>query len=377
VAVSAGRWAAIAVLACLALAAAYLPPQPELHPYQPPEVTGIDARLNLINRAYSRAQELTTDLRLRDSVARLIRAGGAQRPALDVVTLGLKTDEVRRGFRDAVALVWQQAGPAPGARLIVLLDVRERRAESAKYVLPAALDGRTCAVSLTREWEVAWLRVARSLPTRETNLLPWLRGALGPCLYFSAFGEPGPYIQTWLEQRGYRVANTAEWDVSPPSIRLRDERVSARELIGGELSFDALSCTDGNVGRCRTAVLSASNDGVFRRHERDPRTTGVFRRAYWPRSFAIDDRYLASLVHDMGRDRFARFWRSTQPVDSAFQSAFGQPLGEWTARWARAFMPDMPPFGPAPTPVAAVSALLLALGAVAAAGVYVTRRQIS
>lgn len=374
---SVGRWIAIAALTCLALAAAYLPPQPGAHPYEAPDPTGPQARLNLINRTYSRARELTSDLRLRDSVGRLIRAAGSRLPALEVITKGLPTDEVRRAFRDAVTEVWERSGPAPGSRLIVLFDVTRRSAETPKYVLPSALDGRTCVASLTHEWVVAWLRNVRRVPPG-TNLLPWLRDrALGPCLYYGAFGEPGPHIQAWLEERAFRIANSGEWDTPPPTISLRDPSITMREVVASDMSFDALSCTDGNAARCRVAVLFATNDGVYRRHDRDPRSAGVFRRAYWPRSFAIDDRYLASLVHEMGRDRFGRFWRSPQPVDSAFLAAFGQPLEQWTARWARAFMPDMPPFGPAPRPLAAVSALLLALGAVAAAGLYVTRRQIS
>jgi hypothetical protein len=79
----------------------------------------------------------------------------------------------------------------------------------------------------------------------------------------------------------------------------------------------------------------------------------------------------------MGRDRFSSFWRSTAPVDSAFRAAFGQPLDQWTARWARAGLPDFPPFGPAPRPIAIVFALPLGIVALAGAVAVATRRQVS
>ena len=50
----------------------------------------------------------------------------------------------------------------------------------------------------------------------------------------------------------------------------------------------------------------------------------------------------------MGRERFARFWRSSAPVDSAFALAFGESLDRWTMDWARRVVPELPPLGPAP-----------------------------
>jgi hypothetical protein len=53
-----------------------------------------------------------------------------------------------------------------------------------------------------------------------------------------------------------------------------------------------------------------------------------------PRPLAPE--FLSDLITDKGQERFANFWRSDRPFATAFREAFGEELGEWTARWARA-----------------------------------------
>src|SRR6266540_689955 len=58
VAVTLSRWIAIAALACLLVAVAYLPPQPSAFEYNLPSAASPeDARLNLINHARQRTEE--------------------------------------------------------------------------------------------------------------------------------------------------------------------------------------------------------------------------------------------------------------------------------------------------------------------------------
>jgi hypothetical protein len=45
--------------------------------------------------------------------------------------------------------------------------------------------------------------------------------------------------------------------------------------------------------------------------------------------------FVSAMITQFGRERFAKFWRSDLPVEAAFASAFSQPLGAWTADWAR------------------------------------------
>jgi hypothetical protein len=44
--------------------------------------------------------------------------------------------------------------------------------------------------------------------------------------------------------------------------------------------------------------------------------------------------YVSAMVTDHDRTRFRQFWKSNRPIEAAFQDAFGEPLGAWTARWA-------------------------------------------
>jgi hypothetical protein len=377
VAVNVWRWAVIAALTCLAIAVAYLPPQPGRGAYARPEnEAGAEARLNIVNRAYEHTQRRLIDVRFRDSLSASLRRAGSQMADIDVVIRGELPEASRREFRVAVERVWQRVQAAPGARLVVLLDLPSTRERWHQpwYVLPSAIDGRTCAASFMLDWNVSWLRNPAAAE-RGTNLQRWLIEPLGPCLFYGAFGQPGPRIEAWLRERSFKIANTADWDAAPRTVSLHAEPHMVDMLIS-EMSFDALGCADGQLPRCRDAVMHASNESPFRLNTESRGITGVVRRAYWPRNFADDDHYLAALIKDMGRDRFGRFWRSTSSVDSAFMSAFDQPIEVWTAQWARKFAPELPPFGPAPRPVAVVFGFAMVAIAIAAAAAGVMRRQV-
>jgi hypothetical protein len=44
-------------------------------------------------------------------------------------------------------------------------------------------------------------------------------------------------------------------------------------------------------------------------------------------------RFLADAVRELGSARFAQFWTSSAPLESAFAGAANVSLDEWTARW--------------------------------------------
>jgi hypothetical protein len=94
------------------------------------------------------------------------------------------------------------------------------------------------------------------------------------------------------------------------------------------------------------------------------------------RSFTGVAWFLSDLVRAQGRERFARFWRSELPVDSAFAAAFGEAIGDWTAQWQRTMLPRLP-LGPTVGSASAGLALLLAGLAIALALVWVRRRQVA
>ena len=136
----------------------------------------------------------------------------------------------------------------------------------------------------------------------------------------------------------------------------------------------AIGCLAGRALSCRAAVLSgaeeASDDSLPRFLESDP-------RGWWRRQRLLySDRYLADVVREVGHDRFLRFWNSTDPVDTALATALKMPVGEWTERWQRRFVPRLP-LGPAAPLSATVIGLLLGGAAVAVVAVGARRRQVS
>jgi hypothetical protein len=365
-AVSVARAAVLTAIGCLIVAVAYVPPEsePNQRSLTGGEVVPEHARLNRLNRVYNKTVERLADVRFRDSLARVLSSRGANAASVEIAFRGDLPASARASFAATVNKIWREIEPLPIMRLLVILDVNSRPAATT-YTVPRALDGKTCVASLGLAWNVQWLRRG-ARDASGTNLEPWVREMIAPCLYYGAFGQPGPHVETWLSQNWFRPANSADWTTPPPVVRVADVQAGYNFLLSS--SFDALACTDGRVERCHEALADPPM------LERTPRPR--VRRSYWTQGFLADDHYLAALVHQMGRERFGQFWRSSAPLDSAFASAFGEPLEAWTAKWAHAFVPDLPPFGPAPRPRGASWAVLLAAIAVAASVVYVTRRQV-
>jgi hypothetical protein len=85
--------------------------------------------------------------------------------------------------------------------------------------------------------------------------------------------------------------------------------------------------------------------------------------------------FLADLHRDIGDVRFRRFWTSQASVDSAFRTATGSSMEQWTQRWLKNRI-ARPLFGPTPTTAAltlGAAFLGLLLGAVS---LFATRRQV-
>ena len=373
VALKLSRWITIAALTCLLVAVAYLPPQPGPDRYTMLSATSSEeARLDLINRARQRTDELLASLRSHDSLRAAVRAAGTRTGGVTLAVEGAVRDDRRRTIRGALEHVWQQAHGPNGTGLLVRLELSASRRYITTYALPQALDGRTCAVSLTIDPTIQWVRMNSVLGA--ANLESVLLESLGPCLYYTAFGPPGPQIERWLQERSFKLANSANWNGPPPQARWQG--YEEQQLVFSNMSFDALACTAGRLERCRPAIEHTNKEENFRVRPAAARVAGVFQRSYWPRNFLSDDFYLSSLVREMGRDRFAQFWHSTAPVDSAFAAAFGQSIETWTSRWARGFTPELKPFGPAPRPIAVLFALAMAAVAIAGVGAGVMRRQV-
>ncbi len=373
------RWIASAALGCLMIAAAYLPPEPREERYLLPSPTSTEeARLKLVSDARQRTEDLLAGLRFRDSVRTRLRANVARPAEAALVVTGSVPADRQQSIRRTMEQIWREAHGVDGSSLLLLLDVQPKlRRYTVEYVLPQALDQRTCVVAITIDPTMKWLWSTSVLSA--SDLPSALRESLGPCLYYAAFGEPGPHIARWLEERSYKLANSGNW-TKPAEVARRSEDPAAWNVLVSNMSFNAVACLAGRADRCRPVVADVQQEEpLFRGASRGraARVTGVFKRVQWGGTFPNEDYFLASLVRETGRERFAQFWRSAAPVDSAFRAAFGQPLEQWTANWARRQVPPLPPFSPAPRPIAVLFAALAVGIAVALAAAGVMRRQVS
>lgn len=172
----------------------------------------------------------------------------------------------------------------------------------------------------------------------------------GPCLYYRAFGMPGPQVDAWLRTRGWSFAEGGSWNQGSSQANFGEDqgwrdnmplaailgmRTSVPFLYG--MSINGVRCVAARVDACDRALLEKDRFGPvllngtlmsqpFRSWYRD----GWNARGLGWREWML----LADMVRTVGRDRFGRFWRSNQAVPAAFESATGEPVGEWTTRWA-------------------------------------------
>lgn len=200
---------------------------------------------------------------------------------------------------------------------------------------------------------------------------PWvwkdeLDDALAPCAVLAAFGPPGASVGSWLEATRYSSVYSNQWLVhrrdtmtAAPWIAWSNWRrsdtypdgplFSAMDKVGvlnlallmrPEYDFGAtgLRCIVGMERDCVEGVLHSSLTypsanvmpadltQVGWRTYLEAKNVGTVR----PPSRAL----VSAMITDFGREKFQKFWSSDQPFEAAFQSAFGETLGAWTARWA-------------------------------------------
>jgi hypothetical protein len=189
----------------------------------------------------------------------------------------------------------------------------------------------------------------------------------GPCVFWARYGAPGDGVQAWLQHGGYHFA----WE---PAALLTQSVAEPRQLFGmrpySEVNdANGIACRAGEVASCVAAITSPNPDSLINSAFVP---TG---RLSWPQyRFGIREGVLlAHLEQEFGRERFAAFWQSDQPLEPAFLAAFGTPLGEWVMDWARRY------YGPA-TRSARVSVLsavltLLTCAVLAAVAVAIGRRR--
>lgn len=192
-----------------------------------------------------------------------------------------------------------------------------------------------------------------------------LDDTMGPCLLLAEFGPPGQGVGQWLAATRFAPARSNAWLRRPrqfldgdrgtpwmPAYLVNDWDISSAgglDVVGlartaawmlsppYHQGAQALRCLNGDEAACASAVRQpvglspdVPEDLTYGR--------GLAARAggrntlFTPR--ILGEWFLSDLIREEGRERFAKFWTSDLPLETAFREAFGRDLGAWTRWWA-------------------------------------------
>jgi hypothetical protein len=236
---------------------------------------------------------------------------------------------------------------------------------SVGYLLPDSSDRATC-IALIPAW---YWRLPRQLEDR-------LRRGLGPCAFFARWGVPGKPVRLWMARRHYDLASVPSW--GPQRSEQPEESWMTNRNTGWFWAavyghpIAAIGCLAGRAPSCRTAVLAGAGDAFG---DSQPRLLDATVRWWGEERLVQGGQYLGDVAREVGYDRFLRFWNSTEPVDTALAAALKMPVGKWTARWERRYLPRLPLGAAAPFSAAALG-IVLAAAAVALVARGAMRRQV-
>jgi hypothetical protein len=217
---------------------------------------------------------------------------------------------------------------------------------------------------------------------------------LDPCALIAAFGNPGPHVAEWLRGGGWGEARFANWDApaSPWKAVISPDAGPTKPLgwlnglgdatwhIRGYVAPPGIACLAGESGSCANILLDyrrSTLDSVWRSSVVSSAGTNAM-SFFLPSAAAPLGPAAGSLVSEMvrtlGRERFARFWHSSLPIDSAFYDASGRSLDNWVRDWG-VYMYGRAAVGPTVSGVGlATGAIILVLALAAAIGVERRRR---
>jgi hypothetical protein len=302
---------------------------------------------------------------------------------------------------DSVVRELQPRSPDVVVRAVVIADTTGPRAtfpDGVWYLTPAATDGHSCLVLIfAPAYEVRSLGQADRHPSENRSVA---RRLLGLCAMYAAFGRAGPDVERWLRQHDYLFAQAVNWQAARPPIDQPLDLVDSTGAVQGSVvqllallfrddagafgrtTLRERGCAHHDLDLCRLWYLEPEIRSISSISPLGP-SYGIARTGYWDSDWGywnpdwIESHwFLSDLVRDVGPDRFARFWQSSQPLDSAFATSMGLSLAEWTHHWMRSRL-ERPRFGPG-LPFATVAVGLLLVGLLlSAAGFSAARRQVS
>jgi hypothetical protein len=303
-------------------------------------------------------------LDLRDSIAKLAPKS-AGRDATILIDQSLPND-IRRRLGAALASQWQTLVPRSGLPVAIAIVVDTVKSPHGhirlhqfagstpiESFLPSAETGGAC-ISLAH---LAGIGTGNMRGIVMQNLLSseTIAALLNPCALLATFGRPGPHVSEWLQSGAWSEARFADWGTAPSPwkavVRPDGQGTKAPGWldglgdptwhIRGYVAQSGIACLAGESGTCAKILLNnrrTSADSAWRSSVVSSSGTNAF-AFYLPSAPAplgpAGGWVVSEMVRTLGRERFARFWHSSLPVDSAFHDASGQRLDDWVRDWGR------------------------------------------
>jgi hypothetical protein len=344
----------------LVLAAALLPLRKSAEGGEVDSAPDRNARLDSLVVRERAARTLASMLAARDSAIALLESAGVSGQEPEVVPRGFPPGERPAGVDSFVASLWRRLGTADTSVTTSVMVYNAGRTSWMDYAgtLLLAKDGHTSCVAIipASRWTNGKIMAQKATVDE----------SLGPCTLLMAFGRPGASVAAWLSQSRYQSARSNDWLLMPKDFTNREgpwdrvyndtpRRIHAPFLVkamyatGFEDAFErrapyewgaaGIRCLVGDAASCAEGVLhpaitipdapavpaDVTNPSFM------PSTRPITLATVRPASRAL----VSGMLAEFGREKFATFWKSDQPFETAFRNAFGVPLSDWTARWAR------------------------------------------
>jgi len=381
-------WIGAVLLACGALAVAYLPPRAtplfgrRYRVLEPP--TPYRLRVEALAAAWREADLQIRLLDYRDRLGPELR----RRRQLEIPGAAVLIDwpeplpdSVRASIGSVLDTAWARLGL--GATKISVAVILASRADdkvpgrppqpqvATAYLLPDTSDRSTCLVYLKGDY---WARQLRTTsPRGDAQFEKLLQSGMGPCAFYARFGSPGRDIARWLSARRFDLALYPRWqqvdDSTDRSMLVPDRHASWFWWQVYQYPPEAIACLAGRRDACRSAVMASVGS-------QSPPTRLLTIERWWRRqALAGGDRYLADVVRRVGSERFQHFWNSDLPADTALAAALRKPVGDWTRDWQAGLVPPID-LGPAIPPGSVLLGLALAAAALGLALRTAARREV-
>jgi len=382
------RWGIALLLACAAIAIAMLPPPEKVGDPWVPYWRGYGELEWRVGPQYEQAINTLRFELVRDSLLALAELQPGNSSDSLVLLFGPRVpDRERRVIEAWLRPTWFRTLPHSSEvqlATVVMIDTDSVVAglprpptywSDVHYLLPPSSEGRACisliqfGLSTLERIETGGALTSYQAETVRDN-------GLGSCAFYGAFGLPGGDVADWLSTWQYAPIADANWE---SAFSFRGQwQWSGRGWFSGHLEF--VSCAGGDRESCGRIVRREPGE---ERRFRPARFLGpglqTAERYYtrWSQDALGPwvNHYFADMVAYFGRDRFAEFWRSEEPIEQGFELAMGVPLDEWTMQWVQAYVGVPRTTNRLPVGSAVLSLILVGV-LVGSAGLYARRRQV-